>query len=132
LTWDPKENFALYTHGFQHTDHRAAGAISVQTAYPTARDWLFFPEQILEDGLDVWKVAQVWLFSWEMDPLDQAATMKIDITPFVDLKIKALLQHKSQISDPNEAAKSVRDVASALGGASGIQYAEWYTRVLML
>jgi LmbE family N-acetylglucosaminyl deacetylase len=82
-----------------------------------------------------WKM--VWtfgksLFSWEMDPLDQAATMKIDITPFVDLKIKALLQHKSQISDPNEAAKSVRDVASALGGASGIQYAEWYTRVLML
>lgn len=67
-----------------------------------------------------------------MDPLDKAATIMVDISQSIDTKIKALLQHKSQVGNPNDVAQSVRNVASALGAASGMQYSEWFSRVLML
>jgi hypothetical protein len=37
------------------------------SVYPTANDFLYFPDQIFDDGLDTWGVPQIYLFSKNMN-----------------------------------------------------------------
>lgn len=77
-------------NGFQHRDHRHVG-ITVQDAiYPYARDHLHFPEQLV-DGIEPYKVKN--LLYWGTD----APNAIVDVTDSVDIKIKALAKHESQI-----------------------------------
>jgi LmbE family N-acetylglucosaminyl deacetylase len=130
LTWNPNERIEDYLHGVQHTDHRAAGAITLQCVYPTAADFLFFPEQ-WKSGLRPWGVPQIWLFSWHYDINNPYANVAIDITSTLNLKIKACLQHKSQVADPEAAKQSITRIGSLLGNPVGYDYAEWFTRIIM-
>jgi LmbE family N-acetylglucosaminyl deacetylase len=86
----------------------------------------------LNEGLDTWKVKQLYLINYEFDVMNPFANVAVDISNVIDTKIKALLQHKSQVGDPAAVAKSVKTTASALGAPVGMEYAEWYTRVLMM
>jgi len=75
---------------FNHSDHRNAGATTLDAVFPGAGNPHFFSEQLTE-GLSAWKVSEVWL-GWTNEPNHHQ-----DITGFMELKLKALGEHRSQL-----------------------------------
>jgi LmbE family N-acetylglucosaminyl deacetylase len=55
----------------------------------------------------------------------------VDITDTIDLKIKALQCHVSQISDVAAMEKRVRERGAVLGKPKGYAYAESFDRIVM-
>lgn len=90
------------TTGINHPDHRAIGTVVMDSVYPTARDRLNFLELERDEGLDTHKVHQLYL-SGTASP-----TTKVDVTQYVETKINALREHKSQISDMEKMAERMR------------------------
>jgi len=101
VTCDPTV-FWYGTGSVNHPDHRAIGAATLDAVYPTARDRLNFIELERDEGLPVHKVQQVYI-SGAGQP-----THKVDITAHIETKIKALREHKSQISDMEAMAERIR------------------------
>ena len=69
-----------------HPDHRHAGLLAVE-GIVAARDPHFYPEQ----GIPHWRPTTLLL--WEADVVDHVE----DVTEFVDTKLAALLEHRSQL-----------------------------------
>jgi LmbE family N-acetylglucosaminyl deacetylase len=55
--------------------------------------------------------------------------MYVDITETIELKIQALLSHRSQLTEPEEIAQYVRQFASQRGEQIGCRYAEAFRRM---
>jgi LmbE family N-acetylglucosaminyl deacetylase len=133
LTWNPERNFALYNYYFEHNDHQTTGAILLRTAYPTARDPKYYPEQILSQGLSTFKIRKVYMFSWQWGK----GGVKNDNVAIplssedLDRKVHALLEHKSQVTNINGTTQFLRDMASKLGSASGHEHSEWFKVVAL-
>jgi len=70
-----------------HRDHRTTGQLALDAVYPAARDPHNFPEQ----GLDVHKVAEVYLWG------SREADFRVDVTDTFDRKVAALREHVSQV-----------------------------------
>jgi LmbE family N-acetylglucosaminyl deacetylase len=123
LTCDPTAWF-FGSRYYNHSDHRTAGAAALDAIFPGAGNPHFFAEQ-LATGLDPWSVAQVWL-GWTLE-----ANRYQDVTGFMDVKLKALSEHRSQVEGnmlgffeewlPREAEKD--------GKRIGVKHAEGF-RVL--
>jgi LmbE family N-acetylglucosaminyl deacetylase len=107
-----------------HRDHRVAAGIVLDCVYPLARDHMAFPE-LLARGLEPHKVKEVHLMWWE-DP-----EVVVDITEAMDLKIKALACHVSQIRDMAGVEARVRERAAQLGKRKGYAYAETFDRIVI-
>ncbi len=75
-----------------HRDHRITGLVTLDAVFPYARDLLHFPEHI-ETGLTGHNVEEI--FFWGSEEPDTF----IDVSSVIDLKIEALLKHKSQMQD---------------------------------
>jgi LmbE family N-acetylglucosaminyl deacetylase len=111
---------------FNHADHRTAGAVALDSAFPGAGNPHFFSEQLTGD-LEPWNVPEIWL-GWTVEPNHHQ-----DITGFMDAKLKALFEHRSQVEGsllgffeqwlPAEAEENGRTI--------GVQHAEAF-RVLNL
>jgi LmbE family N-acetylglucosaminyl deacetylase len=111
---------------FNHSDHRTAGAATLDAVFPGAGNPHFFSEQ-LGEGLAAWKVSEVWL-GWTNEPNHHQ-----DVTGFMETKLKALFEHRSQVEGdmlgffqewlPKEAEEA--------GQKIGVQHAEAF-RVLNL
>jgi len=94
--------------------------------FPGAGNPHFFAEQLAE-GLSPWKVPEFWL-GWTNEPNHYQ-----DVTGFIDMKLKALAEHRSQLQGgvlgffeewlPAEAEENGRKI--------GVQHAEAF-RVLRL
>jgi LmbE family N-acetylglucosaminyl deacetylase len=109
-----------------HPDHLAAGEATIQAAYPYARNPFAYPE-LLAEGLEAHSVKDVVL---QASPNPNAY---VDITKFVDLKIAAILEHKSQLPDPVETAKMVKSWVSSSAELVGLDtgsFAELYQLVM--
>lgn len=91
LTTNPERLFSPW--GISHRDHRTAGLIVLDAVFPAARNHRFFPE-LLTEGLEPHKVNEIWV-SRGAD-----ADLMIDISDVYDLRTQALLNHRSQIGDP--------------------------------
>ena len=85
-----------------HPDHRAIGEATLASVYPTARDRLNFLELERDEGLEVHKTRQLYI-SGTPNP-----NKKIDVTDYIETQIKALREHKSQISDMDAMAERLR------------------------
>lgn len=107
-----------------HVDHRAVGQVTVDAAFPTARDPLNFPEHIAE-GLAAWKVAE--LFLWSTNEANQL----VDIGGTLDRKIAALRCHVSQFRAFDETERWLRDRSEELGERAGYRAAEGFRRVTL-
>jgi LmbE family N-acetylglucosaminyl deacetylase len=107
-----------------HPDHRAVGLSTVDAVFPTARDPLNFPEH-LRDGLQPWKVAE--LFLWSTNEANQL----VDIGDTLDRKVAALRCHESQFRSFAETERWVRRTAEELGERAGYRAAEGFRRVLL-
>lgn len=79
-----------------HRDHRIAGQVVLDAVFPFARDFLAYPDLLL-DGLQPHKVKEVLLWSMLLFWDSQEINYRSDITDTLDLKISALRCHKSQI-----------------------------------
>jgi LmbE family N-acetylglucosaminyl deacetylase len=90
VTCDPQTLFATYW--INHPDHRAAGQAVMDAVFPAAGSPVFFPELLLE-GYDPHMPREVWC-SLTMQP-----NVKVDVTETWQIKLDAILQHKSQIAN---------------------------------
>jgi LmbE family N-acetylglucosaminyl deacetylase len=103
-----------------HPDHYASGEAALSAVFPSSRDRLTFPE-LLEEGLEPHKVREVWV----MD--HQESNHYVDVTDYIDVAIKALKQHQSQVSG-EDADTHMRNWRSRAGDKVGFQYAEAFRR----
>lgn len=122
ITHDAVQPWPPYT---SHRDHRIAGRVALDAAYPYARDALHFPEHMRDESLRPHAVPEVWLFC--SDQPDHY----VDIAATLDAKIAARLAHASQTSDPAALAKGWRQRAEETGHRGGLALAEAFKRLAL-
>jgi LmbE family N-acetylglucosaminyl deacetylase len=106
-----------------HRDHRVTAGAVLDCVYPFARDHMAFPELLPE--FEPHAVRQVYLMQWENPG------HVVDISETMDLKLKALACHVSQLPDFAQVEARVRDRASVLGRGQGFAYAEAFDRIVI-
>jgi LmbE family N-acetylglucosaminyl deacetylase len=108
VTQSPERNYKrMYA---SHPDHMAAGEATLCAVYPDARNPFAHPELLVE-GYDAWTVPEVWLMS------SGSGDAFVDITSTLDRKVKALLCHVSQMTNPDAMDGLIRGWASANAAA---------------
>jgi LmbE family N-acetylglucosaminyl deacetylase len=90
VTCDPQNLFATY--GINHPDHRACGQIVLDAVFPAAGNLVYFPE-LLEEGFPPHMPKEVWC------SLTSQPNVTVDVTDTWDIKLKAVLEHKTQVPD---------------------------------
>jgi LmbE family N-acetylglucosaminyl deacetylase len=121
VTQNPYRTTNLYA---SHPDHRVAAGVALDCVYPFARDHLSFPE-LLAQGLEPHKVREVYLMWWENPEV------VVDISDTMDLKLKALACHASQMGDFPAVEARVREWAAQRGKPKGFAYAETFNRIAL-
>ncbi len=99
-----------------HPDHRAAGFVALDAIY-AAREWHVFPEQFAGD-IGPWRVKEAYLY-WPAKP-----DYWEDVSDYIDLRVAALRKHESQIRDPDNLAKRIREGTAKTGQEPGYAHAE--------
>ena len=79
-----------------HPDHRNAGLVALEAIFPAADNPMFYPD-MADEGYLPHQISQLYVSGHDQP------NVRIDITEDIDLKIQAILCHKSQISNPEEA-----------------------------
>jgi len=120
ITQNPHRTTNLYG---SHRDHRITAGVVLDCVYPLARDHMAFPE-LLPDH-EPHKVRAVLLMQWERP------RVVVDITETMDLKLKALACHVSQVGDFARVEARVRERAAELGRPRRYAYAETFDQVLL-
>jgi LmbE family N-acetylglucosaminyl deacetylase len=107
-----------------HRDHRVSGQVTLDAAFTYAWNYLHFPEQITQEGLEPHQVREAYLWGSE------SPDIYVDIGDHVDLKTESLSRHASQMSsDPVKRAENIRRWAAQQGEAAGLPYAEQFRRI---
>jgi LmbE family N-acetylglucosaminyl deacetylase len=121
ITQNPRHTYNL---GLSHRDHRITGGVVLDSVYPLARNHMVFPELLPEFAPHT--VRELYVMQWENPHL------VVDITETMDLKLKALACHVSQIGgDVAGMEKRVRERGRALGAPQGYAYAEAFDHIAM-
>ena len=116
---DPSTLFVGSSY-INHPDHRAAGEAAIYALFPSAETRPIFPE-LLDEGLEPHHVRELYL------TLTLHPDTYVDITPFIEQKIAALLCHRSQVSEQD--GEWVRQWDAEYGVKAGTPFAEGF-RVL--
>lgn len=106
-----------------HPDHRAAAQAACEAVFPSAGTRLIFPD-LLTAGYEPHDVRRLYIHGTEK------SNTWVDITETMDVKIRALQQHASQV-DPEEVGKWMTDWAEEEAKDRGMKYAESF-RVMIL
>ena len=106
-----------------HPDHFAAGEAALSAVFPSARDHLW-DESLLAQGLDSWKVHEVWVMMFDegsthWNPLEEEDVVKA---------IGAIKSHISQLDQPERVDEWMRRWRSENGKNIDAQYAEGFRR----
>lgn len=120
VTQNPHRTSNLYG---SHRDHRITAGVVLDCVYPLARDHMSFPE--LLPRYEPHKVREVLVMQWENPQL------VVDITETMDLKLKALACHVSQVGDFAGVETRIRERAAELGKPKRFAYAETFDRFLL-
>lgn len=109
-----------------HPDHVAVGEAALDAATLDAGSPRAFPE-MLGEGLEPHRVAEVWLPGYERPDLF------VDATAFMDKKVEAILCHRSQLGDgdPAEPPAWVGEWMRGVGAGCGYEYAEHFRRITL-
>jgi LmbE family N-acetylglucosaminyl deacetylase len=119
---DPTQVYYVDFGMINHSDHRVAGQVALDCVYPLARDRLAFPE-LEKEGYEPHKVKTVLMSNFTN------RNQYIDITDTIDLKIKALEAHASQINDIDSVSERMRQWAEVSGKECGVKYADGFLRL---
>jgi LmbE family N-acetylglucosaminyl deacetylase len=110
---------------YNHSDHRTAGWVALDSVFPGSGNPHFFGEH-LGEGLQVQEVHDVWL-GWTNEPNHVE-----DVSATFATKIDALARHASQLAEGIRFfEESLREEAVAAGQKIGVAFAEEF-RVLDL
>jgi LmbE family N-acetylglucosaminyl deacetylase len=124
LSCDPTAWF-FENRYYNHSDHRTAGAVALDSVFPTAGNPHFFAEH-LSEGLEPWDVNDVWL-GWTLEP-----NHREDVSDSFATKIAALAEHRSQMEEGiGHFEDELEREAVEAGAVIGARYAEPF-RVLDL
>ncbi len=121
VTCDPQNLFASY--GLNHPDHRAAGQVVLDAAFPAAGNALFFPE-LEREGFPPHQPREVWV------SLTEQPNVVLDITETWPIKFQALLQHKSQIGDPKQFEERMRKHHTETSSDEQPRFEEKFRRIV--
>ena len=124
ITMDPTARYSVDRGYINHPDHIAAAEAALSAVFPLARDCLTFPD-LIKRGFKPHKVKEVLMTAFEKP------NFFVDIAGTIDLKIKALREHKSQIKDPNRMEKMIRVWAQMAGKKIKAKYAEGFKRIVL-
>jgi LmbE family N-acetylglucosaminyl deacetylase len=114
----PDPSRLWYGNGYiNHSDHKRAGELALSAIMPDAPTRPMFPE-LLEEGLEPFEVPNLYLAMNEPE-------LVVDVTDVMDLKLKALAQHASQL-DIGETETWVRERAKKIGEPAGVEYGEGF------
>ncbi len=102
ITCDPT-NFFPGQRYINHADHRAAGQATLDAVYPAARSALYYPELSRSENLAPHRVREVYVAG------AQHPNTTVDITDYMEIKLNALREHKSQIADFPALSERVRE-----------------------
>lgn len=124
VTCDP---LTLFTgdNRINHPDHRAAGQAAIDAVFPPARDHLYFPELLVEEGLEPFIVREVWVCG-TLTP-----NVVLDVTESWGTKLCALYEHRSQIGDPKELEKRMRNRRAEDSTEENPRYEERFRRIVL-
>jgi len=121
ISQSPKRSYSNFPAW--HRDHRTTGRVVLDCVYPLARDHLAFPELFPE--YEPHQVREVYLIQWEQPSL------LVDITDTMDVKLKSIACHASQVGDLKAVEARMRGRAAILGKTNGQMYAEGFDHVLL-
>ena len=121
VTWDG------FRSSFNHVDHRVIGRAVRDALYPAAHDPHYYPE-LTRAGIGPWRTAEL-LLAGTSEP-----DHHVDIGPYLEKKIDAILCHKSQIEtrDREEMLKGWRAAAKRnkeRRKQTGYDFAESFKRI---
>ena len=94
LCQDPRSLVDDDSTYLNHPDHRAAGQVALDAAFPAAGNPSAFRD-LLAEGLKAHKIKEVWLYFTG----GQHANHFVDVSDTLEQKIEALAAHSSQIGD---------------------------------
>ncbi|MEY4967360.1 MAG: hypothetical protein RIQ73_59 [Actinomycetota bacterium] len=99
--------------GASHPDHLAAGEAAIQAVYPDARNPFAFTDLLNDEGLQPWRVKEIWVSAFANPD------HYVDITDTFGLKIKALQAHASQTAHNENLETIVREWGERNAAAAG-------------
>ena len=86
-----------------HPDHMAAGEAAIQAVYPDARNPFAFEDLLKDEGLEPWRVRELWVMA------HHTPDHFVDVTETFDKKIAALHAHVSQTAHNPNLENSLRE-----------------------
>ncbi|MEX2246355.1 MAG: PIG-L deacetylase family protein [Dehalococcoidia bacterium] len=121
ITWDG------FRAGFNHNDHRAIGRVVRDALYPAAHDPHYYPEHARE-GITAHRTGELLLAASE------APDYHVDIGPYLERKVDAILCHTSQIEarSRDEMMKGWREAGQrdrSRRKRTGYDFAESFRRI---
>jgi LmbE family N-acetylglucosaminyl deacetylase len=119
---DPTARFFGNSY-MNHPDHRAAGDAACDAAFPSAGTKFIFPE-LLAEGLPPHEVSRVYLHGSEK------SDVWVDIGETLEIKVRALKQHLSQIGDWDPLER-MQEWSREEAKGHGMEFAEAY-RLMVL
>lgn len=93
--------------------------------FPAALNRLYFIELEHDEGLAPHRVRQVYLTG------TREPTTKVDVTPYIETRIRALREHQSQIKDMDQMAERLRSFTDPEAPAEAPRYMDSF-RVINL
>lgn len=123
ITGDPTIVWATANY-INHPDHRAAAGAALDAVFPAAGQPNLF-EELAGEGLTPHKVRKVYVTSWSN------IDTYVNISDTIDLKIKALKQHESQMKDWDP-EPMVKEWAADTAKGKEMAYAEGYKVVTLV
>lgn len=122
ITLDPSFLYDEEWGIINHPDHRAAGQAALDAVFPFARNVRSFVK-LLEEGLPIHQVTEVLLNNF------QRMNYIVDISETMEVKLKALSQHKSQHDDSIKVKNFMQQINQKLGKKIGVKYAEGFIKI---
>jgi LmbE family N-acetylglucosaminyl deacetylase len=111
VSQSPERNYQrIYA---SHPDHLATGEATLSAVYPDARNPYAHPE-LVAAGFEAWTVSEVWMMVGA-DP-----DRYVDTTDVLDRKVKALLSHVSQMTNPDGVEEMMRGWGAMNAGLAGL------------
>lgn len=106
-----------------HPDHRVVADVACDAVFPSAGTRFIFTE-LLDEGLEPHQVSRVLLHGAEKPDV------WIDVTETLEIKVRALKQHKSQLGDWDPLER-MKEWAREEGQARGIAFTEAYRLIVL-
>jgi len=123
VSCDPTHYFFRNDY-INHPDHRAAGQVVIDAVFPAVQNPLFFLELINEEQLQPHDVEEIWL------SLPKEPNLIIDVTQTWNLKINALLEHRSQIGNVEEFIERMKKRHTEDSTDDSPRYEESFIRII--